>query len=50
MKHFGCKYHVASDVRYKLIRGYGVTDAVVHDMNSFDDLVPDRTHFWRNED
>lgn len=42
---FGYKDHVASDVRYKLIRGFGVTDAAVHDVNRFEDLVPETSAY-----
>ena len=28
-----------ADVEYKLIRGYGVTDAAVHDVNLLEDVV-----------
>ena len=36
---FGYKNHVNADVRHKLIRGYGVTDASVHDSQKLDDLL-----------
>ncbi len=36
---FGYKNHVNADVRYKLIREYGVTDASIHDSQAFDDLL-----------
>jgi IS5 family transposase len=36
---FGYKNHVAVDVKHKLIRGYEVTTAEVHDSNVFDDLL-----------
>jgi IS5 family transposase len=36
---FGYKNHVAVDVKHKLIRGYEVTPAAVHDSNVFEDLL-----------
>jgi IS5 family transposase len=36
---FGYKNHVAVDVKHKLIRGYDVTPAAVHDSNVFEDLL-----------
>ena len=39
--HFGYKDHAVTDVTHKLIRGYGVTDAAVHDVNLFEDVVPE---------
>jgi IS5 family transposase len=36
---FGYKNHISIDVKYKLIRRYGVTSANVHDSNVFDDLL-----------
>ena len=36
---FGYKNHVNADARHKLIRGYGVTDASVHDSQKLDDLL-----------
>src|SRR5471032_1221038 len=36
---FGYKNHVNADVRHKLIREYGVTDASVYDSQEFDDLL-----------
>jgi IS5 family transposase len=40
---FGYKNHVSVDVKYKLIRGYAVTDAAVHDSNVFEELLTDNT-------
>ena len=39
--HFGYKNHAVIDVTHKLIRGYGVTDAAVHDVILFEDVVPE---------
>ena len=36
---FGYKNHVNADARHKLIRGYEVSDASVHDSQKFDDLL-----------
>ena len=36
---FGYKNHVNADARHKLIRGYEVSDASVHDSQKFDGLV-----------
>ena len=36
---FGYKNHVVVDVKHKLIRGYAVTDAAVHDSNVFEQLL-----------
>jgi len=36
---FGYKNHIAVDVKYKLIRGYMVTDAAEHDSNVFEKLL-----------
>jgi len=36
---FGYKNHVNADARYKLIRGYDVTDASVHDSQKLDGLL-----------
>jgi IS5 family transposase len=36
---FGYKNHVNADARHKLIRGYGVSDASVHDSQKLDDLL-----------
>ena len=38
---FGYKNHAVADVEHKLIRGYGVTDASVHDVNLLEDVVPE---------
>lgn len=40
---FGYKNHVAVDVKHKLIRGWKVTDASVHDSNVFEDILADNT-------
>jgi transposase, IS5 family len=36
---FGYKNHVNADAQHKLIRGYGVTNASVHDSQKLDDLL-----------
>ena len=36
---YGYKNHVNADARHKLIRGYGVTDASVHDSQKLDGLL-----------
>jgi len=36
---FGYKNHIAVDVKHKLIRGYAVTDAAVHDSKVFERLL-----------
>lgn len=36
---FGYKNHVCVDAKHKLIRGYSVTDASVHDSRVFDELL-----------
>jgi len=36
---FGYKNHISVDVKHKLIRGYEVTDASVHDSNVFEELL-----------
>jgi IS5 family transposase len=36
---FGYKYHVNADARHKLIRGYDVTEASVHDSQKLDGLL-----------
>lgn len=36
---YGYKNHIDIDVRHKLIRGYEVTDAAVHDSNVFEQLL-----------
>jgi len=37
--YYGYKNHVTVDVKHKLIRGYEVTDASVHDSQVFEDLL-----------
>lgn len=37
--YFGYKNHMSVDVKHKLIRGYEVTDASVHDSRVFDELL-----------
>jgi transposase, IS5 family len=37
--YYGYKNHINVDVKNKLIRGYAVTDASVHDSQVFDDLL-----------
>jgi len=37
--HFGYKNHISIDVQHKLIRGYEVTDAAMHDSNVFSELL-----------
>jgi IS5 family transposase len=38
--YFGYENHALVDEEYKLIRGYGVTDASVHDITPYPDLMP----------
>lgn len=45
--HHGYKNHVCVDVKHKLIRGYEVTDASVHDSQVFEDL-PDKDNTSRD--
>ena len=45
--YFGYKNHINVDVRYKLIRRYGVSDASVHDSRAFNYLL-DKTNTSRN--
>lgn len=40
--HFGYKNHAVADVTHKLLRGYGVTDAAIHDVNLLEDVVPEQ--------
>lgn len=44
---FGYKNHIVVDVKHKLIRGYAVTDAAVHDSNVFEQLL-DRANTSRD--
>lgn len=37
--HYGYKNHICVDAEHKLIRGYAVTDASVHDSNVFEDIL-----------
>jgi len=37
--YYGYKNHVSIDVKHKLIRGYAVTDAAVHDSQVFEELL-----------
>ena len=39
--HYGYKDHALVDDEFKLIRGYGVTDASVHDSQPYPDLMSD---------
>lgn len=41
--YYGYKNHVSVDVKHKLIRGYAVTDAALHDSNVFEDILTDNT-------
>lgn len=41
--YFGYKNHVAVDVKHKLIRGWKVTDAALHDSNVFEDILAENT-------
>ena len=41
--YYGYKNHVSVDVKYKLIRGYAVTDAALHDSNVFEQVLADNT-------
>lgn len=45
--YYGYKNHIAVDVKHKLIRGYAVTDAAVHDSNVFEQLL-DKTNTSRD--
>jgi IS5 family transposase len=40
---YGYKNHVSVDVKHKLIRGYAVTDAALHDSNVFEQVLADNT-------
>jgi len=44
---YGYKNHMTVDVKHKLIRGYGVTDAAVHDSNVFEWLLKARGRLGR---
>lgn len=37
--YYGYKNHISIDVKHKLIRGWAVSDAAVHDSNVFDELI-----------
>lgn len=37
--YYGYKNHISIDVKHKFIRGYGVTDAAVHDSQVFEELL-----------
>jgi len=39
--YFGYKNHGMIDEGYKFVRGYGVTDAAVHDIVPYPDLIPE---------
>jgi transposase, IS5 family len=39
--HYGYKNHISSDVKYKLIREYQVSDAAVHDSQAIADILDD---------
>src|SRR5215469_11683376 len=41
VSYFGYKDHDLADEEYKFIRGYGVTDAAVHDSQPYTDLMPE---------
>ncbi|MDR3234862.1 MAG: transposase [Planctomycetaceae bacterium] len=41
--HFGYKNHIQSDVYWKIIWGYGVMAASVHDSNIYLDFYPAKT-------
>ena len=41
--YFGYKNHICVDARHKLIRGWEVTDAAVHDSNVFMDILAENT-------
>jgi IS5 family transposase len=41
--YFGYKNHVCIDVKHKLIRGWQVTDAALHDSNVFEDILAENT-------
>ncbi|MCL2790913.1 MAG: IS5 family transposase [Desulfobulbus sp.] len=40
---YGYRNHIAVDVKHKLIRGYAVTDAGLHDSKVFEQLLSDNT-------
>lgn len=40
--YYGYKNHVCIDVKHKLIRAWGVTDAALHDSNIFEELIDER--------
>jgi IS5 family transposase len=42
ISYYGYKDHIETDVKYKIIRGYGVTAASVRDSKEFMDFFPDR--------
>ena len=37
--YYGYKNHISIDVKHKLIRGWAVSDAAVHDSNIFEELI-----------
>jgi len=41
--YYGYKNHICVDVKHKLIRGYAVTDAALHDINVFEQLLSANT-------
>jgi IS5 family transposase len=41
VSYFGYKDHAVADEEYKFIRGYGVTDAAVHDSVPYLDVMPE---------
>jgi IS5 family transposase len=41
--YYGYKNHISVDVKYKLIRGYAVTDAAQHDSNIFENILSENT-------
>ena len=44
VSHYGYKNHVSTDRRYKLVRGYAVTDAATHDSQVIGQVLdPDNT-------
>jgi hypothetical protein len=40
---YGYKNHIAVDVKHKLIRGYAVTDAALHDSKVFEQILSENT-------
>jgi IS5 family transposase len=45
VSYFGYEDHTAVDDEFKLIRGYGVTDAAVHDSQPYLDVMPEEPDY-----